>query len=796
MANDAWYKSFDERDAILPRTARSAEVMNTASLKRRMNPRFRILIWASIIGMLVGLTGFAEPLDDIARSQTYAARAKSADGEIVVVGIDEKSIAATSKKWPWSTQYDAQLIDRLTALGARRIIFDRAMVDEHEQNDDAQLIAALKRAPNKVYFGTHILFNGSKPTGEILMPAEKFRPYVRLTNFNVWRNTIGQTALLPYSQMIEGRQVSSIANTLAKKSGQEGGWFRPDFSIDYRTISQISARDVLNNKATKSAVFGKDVLIGMTSASLGDMHWIPGQGQMPGVFIHAIGAQTLKNGKPIQLGWLPWFAFGIIAACIHLLARTDWKYLATLSATITGFVVLPIGLEAQLVSSDIMPGVFAFSFAAMRLGHFKYTQKRSTTNLISGLANLNALRQSEAMTNKPLIAAKVTNYAETISSFSSDIEKTFVAEIARRLTLNDAAVTVYQGDEGSFFIQPDTASREETYDHVDGLHALFSSPIRIGDRNIDVRIAFGLDHETSRSLTARINSAIMSAEDATREGIKAKTYASERLDDADWRLSLLGRLDNAIDDGEVWIAYQPKYDPRTQEVIGAEALARWTHPTRGEVSPDEFVLAAEQQNRISKLTAFVFDEALRAATAFRKLNPKFGIAINLSAGLLEDKTIVTKIAAALNKNHLSPRALTLEITESREIIEKVTSIETLKKFRQMGINVSIDDYGTGFSTLDYLLKLPANEVKIDKSFTAGIKSTGREKILVASTIKLAHELGCKVVAEGVENLQTLAILRELNCDVVQGYLLGRPAPFADFLDTMSEPSNRVQRNVG
>jgi EAL domain-containing protein (putative c-di-GMP-specific phosphodiesterase class I) len=291
---------------------------------------------------------------------------------------------------------------------------------------------------------------------------------------------------------------------------------------------------------------------------------------------------------------------------------------------------------------------------------------------------------------------------------------------------------------------------------------------------MDLTIAFGVELGSGRSITNRLASALVAADEAAHDGLKWKYHDPESLEDASWKLSMLSQLDEAIDRGEVWVAYQPKLEISTRRIIGAEALARWTHPEKGPIAASEFVAAAEQHNRIGKLTDFVLETAVAAATLINKRGTNFEIAVNLSARLLADKGFTLRVSALLARHGLDPSHLTLELTETAALTGSGEGLDMIGRLRDLGINISIDDYGTGLSTLDYLKKIPANEIKIDQSFVKGIADNRSDRLMVQSTIGLAHSLGRKVVAEGVEHRDILDILIEMGCDIAQGFAIGRP----------------------
>jgi len=374
--------------------------------------------------------------------------------------------------------------------------------------------------------------------------------------------------------------------------------------------------------------------------------------------------------------------------------------------------------------------------------------------------------------NKAIVAARILNYEEIVATLPQNCEWQLIEQIVGRLNIGSPKRVIYQGDGGVFawFEEP----RQHFGNHLDALHTLFRNPARIDKHSIDLAIAFGVEVGSGRSLANRLASALVAAEEAAHHGLKWKYHDPETLENASWRLSMLSQLDEAIDRGEVWVAYQPKLDIATNRIIGAEALARWTHPEKGPIAATEFVAAAEQHNRIGKLTDFVLEKAVAAAVQMNNRGAEFGIAVNLSARLLTDKSFTLRLSALLARHGLAPNHLTLELTETAALADTGEGLDMISRLRDLGVNIAIDDYGTGQSTLDYLKKIPANEIKIDQSFVKGIVDNRSDRLMVQSTISLAHSLGRKVVAEGVEQRDILRALVELECDIAQGFAIGRP----------------------
>jgi diguanylate cyclase len=250
--------------------------------------------------------------------------------------------------------------------------------------------------------------------------------------------------------------------------------------------------------------------------------------------------------------------------------------------------------------------------------------------------------------------------------------------------------------------------------------------------------------------------------------------------DSERSVSLLSDLSAALERHQFELVFQPKLDLKTGRCISAEALLRWRQPERGLVTPGEFIPFAEQTGFVVRLTRWVIEHACAQHVEWRESGLILPLSVNVSVRDLEVAEFPAFVAAQLQRHGISPGYLCLEITESA-VIENVSQARrALEKLRRMGVHLSIDDYGTGYASLAYLRALPVREIKIDQSFVRGLASNSGDEIIVRSTIELAHNLGLKVVAEGVESEAALAQLVLLGCDEAQGYYLSRPLSPGDF----------------
>ena len=253
-------------------------------------------------------------------------------------------------------------------------------------------------------------------------------------------------------------------------------------------------------------------------------------------------------------------------------------------------------------------------------------------------------------------------------------------------------------------------------------------------------------------------------------------FDAERDGSGRHRLEHVEQLRAGIRAGELVLHFQPKLDLRSGEVAGVEALVRWAHPTRGLLYPDAFIDLAESAGLMPALTGAVLELALAQCGTWRAAGLDLGVAVNVSTSNLVDEGFPVQVADALRRHGLPPTSLVLEVTESVLMADRDRAVDVLTRLRCAGVGIAIDDYGTGYSSLAYLAALPVTELKLDRSFLAAVLTCPRTATVVTSTLQLAQSLGLEVVAEGVEDQETLDLLVELGCDLVQGYHVSRPQP--------------------
>ena len=375
------------------------------------------------------------------------------------------------------------------------------------------------------------------------------------------------------------------------------------------------------------------------------------------------------------------------------------------------------------------------------------------------------------------------------AALGQDVADRLLSNIAQRLTqrLRGAdAVARVGGDD--FLVLLEGADAAAARGVVDELAALVSRRVDIDGATVGVSVATGLalfpDHgSTAEQLLRR---AEIAAQEAKERGMSFAVYELGRDESQRRQLAIVGDLRTAIDTDGLSLVYQPKIDVASGRPTEVEALIRWRHPRLGAVSPEEFIPLAERSGNISLLSDWVLTAALRQAAAWQSQSLPLSVGINLSAHDLLDANFATRLAAQLLTHDVPAERVLVEVTESAIMQDVTTACTVLAELRGLGVRVAIDDFGTGYSSLAQLKALPADELKIDKSFVLELAKSDDDVFIVESTVALAHRLGLVVTAEGVEDELTCQLLSRMGCDKLQGYFYSKPLSPSDFDQWLSD----------
>jgi diguanylate cyclase (GGDEF)-like protein/PAS domain S-box-containing protein len=397
-----------------------------------------------------------------------------------------------------------------------------------------------------------------------------------------------------------------------------------------------------------------------------------------------------------------------------------------------------------------------------------------------------ARRETKPLAIILLDIARLQEVNDTLGHHNGDI---VMQEVARRITMalrETDTVARLSGDEFAILLPGDDQAFATLA--IEKIQKAMEPPAVIDGSPLDIEVNMGVAVYPQHGEDPGV---LMSRADIAMRLAKSEVscfciYESSHDLYSRRRLSLLGALRQAIAQNELVLYYQPQVDIASGKVMGVEALVRWPRTADGMISPVEFIPLAEQTGLIRPLTLWVLEQAVQQCGRWRAAGFNLKVSVNLSARNLLDPTLPDVLVNMLAARQVSSDCLMLEVTESAVMLQPERALQTLTRLHEMGASLSVDDFGTGYSSLAYLKKLPVCELKIDQSFVFGMVKNENDAIIVRSTIDLAHNLGLKVVAEGVEDQETLQLLAILGCDTAQGYLFAQPMPPEAFSRWLSE----------
>jgi diguanylate cyclase (GGDEF)-like protein len=381
---------------------------------------------------------------------------------------------------------------------------------------------------------------------------------------------------------------------------------------------------------------------------------------------------------------------------------------------------------------------------------------------------------------------------DTLGHHHGDLLLCTIAERVTELLGEGDTVARLGGDEFALVL-PRVQDEAACVRVAQAVRAAIARPVELQGMRVEVDASIGIacwpDHaEDVEGLMRRADVAMYAAKAA---GGGHQIYTAAIDGHSPDRLRLIGELREALESGQLQPVYQPKVDLQSGRAVGVESLLRWRHPERGPIPPDVFIPMAEESGLITALTAHTIRASALQARDWLDLGLALTVAVNLSPRCLLDRALIVEIRRVIEEVDIPPALLHLEITESMVMAEPKRAQDILLQLRAMGLSLSLDDFGTGYSSLSLLKRLPIDELKIDRSFISGMNGDPADAAIVRSTIELAHNLDLRVVAEGVETAEVYELLRDLDCDIAQGFHLSRPLPADEVPRWVTECSQRA-----
>ncbi|KAA0238153.1 MAG: EAL domain-containing protein [Armatimonadetes bacterium] len=613
----------------------------------------------------------------------------------------------------------------------------------------------------------------------------------------------------------------SLGALLADQAYGDTSSFLIDYGISVDRIPQISFADVYNNSYDPALVRGKVVLIGATATELRDEFVTPVSPSMSGVLVHALAYESLIQGRAlvgINESIVVLFALVSLALMWPRAGELHLPRFAAKHAVFAGLLVAtPFALQALApVSLDVGAvllaeaacfiagigqelGRRAREITRQREEHLAYVAYHDAeTELPNRRALLEQLWADLAETSRHggavgVVAIGIDRFSTLRGAIGYGNANRIVRTLAAAIEAAPNAPRAYHLSTSilGVIVRGDGEPAARSASHQ--LLEVIDAPMDLDGASIDLALRTGsafanADIGNAETLLGQATLALDKARDAN---VRNVSYDPNSVPDPKVQLALMSDMKAGLGRGEFTLLYQPKAAARDGRIVGAEALMRWRHPTQGMISPSLFIPVAEKTGAIDALTRWAYRRAMEDQAYLREQGHDLALAVNLSGHTLSDRDFCAELISTAEGG---AARICLEITETAIIADSAAALAAIAAFKQAGIRISIDDYGAGLSSLAYLKQIPADELKLDKSLVEGAASSERDRLILKSTIDLAHGLGMLVVAEGVEDEATRAVLCGLGCDTIQGYLIthNESISIADYL-TIEKDGEAVYR---
>ena len=451
--------------------------------------------------------------------------------------------------------------------------------------------------------------------------------------------------------------------------------------------------------------------------------------------------------------------------------------------------IVPVGGEDEI-------GLLARTFNRMQQGIAEREYQiasQAERDKLTGLVDRSAVksrlllafeRAANSGTTVATLLIDLTQLKEN-STLGIENEDAILKEVARRLSSNiRVSDTVARYSSDKFLVIMEDADPKLAPHLAEFLATSLEAEIVLKDRRVKLKLHVGvaLYPQHSDNPDALLHRTKVALKEARKQGLKVMVYEPGQDEEHLRELAIISDLELAIKSKQLHVLFQPKVSMRTGRANQVEALVRWNHPQLGYLPPDEFIPLLEQAGNIGKLTEFALKTVIEQSRKWSSEGLDVTTAINLSANDLFNENLPDQVAQILSYYMVEPASVVLEITESAVMQDVKVAISVLRRLKALGVRLSLDDFGTGQSSLALLKQLPVDELKIDKSFVLGLKAKSGDALIVKSTINLGHNMGLKVVAEGLETEEAWALLDAYGCDMVQGYMISRPMTADDFVE--------------
>jgi diguanylate cyclase len=734
-----------------------------------------LLLMIAIFAAL-GAIEFFKPATLAINTLQTKVRTKPVSGDIVVVGIDASSIDAIGR-WPWPRSVQADLYKQLDSYNPKAIYLDIDYKGKTNAADDEKLRKTLAdlKTPTKIH-ALASSFNLKQIDKEF---ADKSiigtTPLVSAVTSSLFGYIWSQPAAVVFPRGTLMGATTSIAG-LKQNLDKD---YRIDYNFDPDTVPHISAKDVINGTVTQNKIKGKTVIVGITDALQNDVHSMPGWGRRPGVFFIVLGAETLKQGFPRDLGWWILFPLAMAIAAAHMFAAglRHSKFISWTAAIIC--ISVSTGLTMLHLTNDLLPSIGLIAAVAIYAGRVKKSLLQTQRHNNTGLLDMSSFNVEEALSARFLIGASIKSTAPMWTMHSQEEIDEIMRQVGHRLSaiIDEQALT---HDQQHFLWEMPVVTTDELASHLSALQHLFIEPVTVRSEKISVDICFGVDRDTTKNLKLRKENALRASQEAqeARSTFKIATTASfdEHLEDHfDFEFT------NAVANNAISFLLQPHKSLKSNHILSAELFASWTHPAYGQISNDRLMDLARNSESLYSLILAICEKAAETSSLIDGNRNALAISVKIPVETITDANFSHDIMEIMQRVQCRPNSIMLEIMDLQQKQNSQLVLNSIRHLRECGFKIGIGNFGSSNNDLSMLKSIKPDEIFLPKSLTAQLVGNARNQTFVLAVLRIAGSSDIVITADDLDNHQVLDQLKSYNCNKASGKLLAKTINIHDFI---------------
>lgn len=748
--------------------------------------RRKIALFAVICGLL-GAIGIFEPLSLALSVLQSKAMVKPVSGDIVVVGIDSPSIEKIGR-WPWPRDKQAELIKSIDSYGPKAIYIDIGYQGTTSPSADRALREALTTTKAK----TKIVALANLENDRVLRLLYSHRAAVGSTkSVSVYAPyLLGHILEIPTSVSTKRGLIPSMAADIAGWKGTATENFKLDYGYNVSSIPAFSAKDIFEHTVNPGELKGKTVILGATDKTQNDVHLMPGNGKQPGVYFQVLGAETLKNGIPLEWGWMPFFLFALLI-CAAQLTRFGLRYSKPICwAGLITILGASSGMAIWHVGNDPFPAMTLIGITGIFIARQKTALRRSQRNEETGFSDMTGYMVEEVVSNALFIAATIHRPEARRGYILDSDDLNIIRAVGQRLSsvLDERQLT--HNNNMQFVWEMPSIATSTLAAHMEGLRQLFVEPLNIDGRKIDVDIFFGVDRDVNSNVKLRAERALSASAEARDNQTTFKITTTSAYG-AHLESKFAEEFAAAVPNGDIQILFRAHHNLGNNLIRSAEATIGWVHPAYGQISPARLFGLARQTGNLYNVSLFLCQQAAHFSARLAKISPGFTVAAKISVDILLDpnfKPAMLSIAAA---EQCRPSDIIFDIVDIHAFVADDAARLAIHNLQVAGFRVGIGNFGITSSDIDLLRLFEPDEIFLAASFSAELLGSTSNQIFAEGALRIAQASDIISTADDVEDRAVLAQLRRRGCDRCKGKALSMPMNFLDFVDMHFEENNKM-----